>query len=65
MIFKDSAFSQELLKYFAETFQNAYWDKYTFQWHSSEIYGYFLSVDSNDFLKYTKQQGSRCYQQND
>ena len=42
MIFKDSAFSQVLLKYFAETFQNAYWDKYTFQWHSSEIYGYFL-----------------------
>ena len=29
------------LQNFAQTFQNAYWDKYTFQWHLPEIYGYF------------------------
>ena len=39
-IFKDSAFSQVLLKDFAQTLQNAYWEKYTFQWHLAEIYGY-------------------------
>ena len=41
-MFKDSTFSQVLLKDFAETFQKAYWEKYTFQWHLPEIYGYFL-----------------------
>ena len=40
-IFKDSTFSQLLLKDFAETFQNAYWEKYIFQWHLPEIDGYF------------------------
>ena len=38
--FKDSAFSQVLLKNFAEIFQNSYWEKYTFHWHLPEIYGY-------------------------
>ena len=38
MIFNDSAFSQVLLKDFVETFQNAYWEKYTFQWHLPDTY---------------------------
>ena len=29
-VFKDSTFSQVLLKDLAETFRNAYWEKYTF-----------------------------------
>ena len=35
--FKVSTFSQALIKDFDETFQNAYWEKYTFQWHLPEI----------------------------
>ena len=41
MEFKDSTFSQVLLQDFAETFSNAYWEKYAFRWHLSEIYDYF------------------------
>ena len=37
-IFKDSTFWQVLLKDFVETFQNAYWEKYTFLWYFPEIY---------------------------
>ena len=40
--FKDSTFSQVLLKNFAETLQNAYGEKYNFQWHLPKTYGYFL-----------------------
>ena len=43
-IVKDSTFSQVLLRDFAETFQNGYWEKCTCQWHSPEIYGYFSLI---------------------
>ena len=38
---KDSDFLKVLLKYFVKTFQNAYWEKYIFQWHLRDVYGYF------------------------
>ena len=35
-------FHKELLEDFTETFQNAYWEKYTSQLHLPGLYGYFL-----------------------
>ena len=59
---KIQLFHRYFEKIFAETFQNACWEKYTFQWHLSESYSYFL-WDCNNFpwQKYTKQYFSWCY----
>ena len=48
-----------LLKDFAKTSQNAYWQKYTFESHFPEIYGYY-SWDCNNF---PWQKVSWCYKQ--
>ena len=61
-LFKDSTFSPILIKDFTEIFQNSDWEKYTFQCHLLEGYGYFCKIvitflgrnaPNNKFLKVT------------
>ena len=44
---------QLLLKDFAEISQNAYREKYTFQWHLSEIYGYFSLAEIQQTISFS------------